>query len=498
MTASRRSRDPPSPNSILDRQALIRALDERNISLKSQHIDAFYQSLHRQHYPPLDKFVETYYLNEAKLSLDDAPTLPLKNKLSRKKNRNKLQLPKVLLDFIKDPNNGFVTITSTVDDARTSADGTTTKLAVKLHDGHLVESVLMRYITKGGSRASLCVSSQVGCAMGCTFCATGTMGIKGNLTTGEILEQIVHADRILAQESVSAKENNSDAKNLDLVRNVVFMGMGEPLNNYDNVVEACRGLIDRKRWNLAHGRVTVSTVGVTPKIHQLTRDLPQVCLALSLHAPNQEMRSAIVPAAKAYKIEGLIDALDRHMMGATSKDYNANGFSKEERIRESTRRRAMIEYVMLEGDTSTFECAHQLGKLCENRHLVVNLIPYNQTDVKDKLRCPSEAHMKEFQSIVASYGAFCTIRRTMGADIASACGQLVVKKEKEETIATNDIEDGPFKSIAEVQVVGRGKENTGDNDDLSEWIRPLSIATSVAASCFVVSTTLFLFQKRKR
>ena len=113
-----------------------------------------------------------------------------------------------------------------MDDARTSADGTTTKLAVKLHDGHLVESVLMRYITKGGNRASLCVSSQVGCAMGCTFCATGTMGIKGNLTTGEILEQIIHADRILAQESVSAKENNSDAKNLDLVRNVVFMGMG--------------------------------------------------------------------------------------------------------------------------------------------------------------------------------------------------------------------------------------------------------------------------------
>lgn len=120
----------------------------------------------------------------------------------------------------------------------------------------------------------------------------------------------------------------------------------EPLNNYDNVVEACRGLIDRKRWNLAHGRVTVSTVGVTPRIHQLTQDLPQVCLALSLHAPNQAMRSAIVPAAKAYKIEGLIDALDRHMMGATSKDYNANGFSEEERIRESTRRRAMIEYVM--------------------------------------------------------------------------------------------------------------------------------------------------------
>lgn len=112
------------------------------------------------------------------------------------------------------------------------------------------------------------------------------------------------------------------------------------------MVEACRALIDRKRWNLAHGRVTVSTVGVTPRIHQLTRDLPQVCLALSLHAPNQEMRSAIVPAAKAYKIEGLIDALDRHMMGESSKTYDGTMFTREERIRESTRRRAMIEYVM--------------------------------------------------------------------------------------------------------------------------------------------------------
>ena len=100
----------------------------------------------------------------------------------------------------------------------------------------------------------------------------------------------------------------------------------------------------------------------------------------------------------------------------------------------------------MKGDTSTFECAHQLGKLCENRHLVVNLIPYNQTDVKDKLSCPSEEHMKEFQRIVTSYGSFCTIRRTMGADIAGACGQLVVSNEKEaSSIVVGDIEDGPFK-----------------------------------------------------
>jgi sorting nexin-8 len=124
------------------------------------------------------------------------------------------------------------------------------------------------------------------------------------------------------------------------------MGMGEPLNNYDNVVEACRCLIDRKRWNMAHGRVTVSTVGVTPRIRDLTRDLPEVGLALSLHAPNQAMRSEIVPAAKAYKIEGLIEALDNHMMAYLKKRQANSRFTEEERIKESTRRRAMIEYVM--------------------------------------------------------------------------------------------------------------------------------------------------------
>lgn len=161
----------------------------------------------------------------------------------------------------------------------------------------------------------------------------------------------------------------------------------------------------------------------------------------------------------------------------------------------------------MEGDTSTFECAHQLGKLCENRQLVVNLIPYNQTDVKDKLRCPSEAHVLEFQKIVASYGAFCTIRRTMGADIASACGQLVVKKEKEATVPI-DIEDGPFQGTEkqtraavdsnDVVLAEPVDVEAKDVSDMSRWIKPLAIATSVAASCFVASSILFLSQKRRR
>ena len=153
---------------------------------------------------------------------------PLKNAVSRKKNRNRVQLPKTLLAFLKDPNNGLVTVTSRVAVERTSGDGSTTKLAVELHDGQRVESVLMRYVSHDGSRASLCVSSQCGCAMGCTFCATGTMGLSGNLTTGEILEQIVHADRILArewearqlQQAREEKDGNARRLHLDLVRNV--------------------------------------------------------------------------------------------------------------------------------------------------------------------------------------------------------------------------------------------------------------------------------------
>ena len=320
--------------------------------------------------------------------------------------------------------------------------------------------------------------------------------------------------------------------------------MGEPLNNYDNVVAACKGLVDCRRWNLRHERVTVSTVGVTPKIRKFTKDMPELALALSLHAPNQEARSAIVPAAKAYPIEGLIDALDNHMMSCFSaskkgsndvtehegKDDQNNintvgGYSEEQRKSASKRKRAMIEYVMLEGETSSFECAHQLGKLCENRRLIVNLIPYNQTDVKDKLRCPPREHIEKFQDIVRSYGSFCYIRKTMGADIAGACGQLVVEKEQKDSSSppvANDIEDigqngkqqnGEKVSKTNQKVVRRsdslplggnvdvdGGEEEGastSSAELEAWIKPLAIATALAAGAFAIST-IFILTKRRR
>ena len=286
--------------------------------------------------------------------------------------------------------------------------------------------------------------------------------------------------------------------------------MIEPLNNYDNVLTACKAMIDRRRWNLAHGRVTVSTVGVTPNMRRLTQDLPEVNLALSLHAPNQPMREAIVPTAKMYQIQDMVEALDEHMMALVKAKSQDGTFNDSERKSASKRKRAMIEYVMLKGDTSTFECAHQLGKLCENKQLVVNLIPYNQTDVKDKLSCPSEEHMKEFQRIVTSYGSFCTIRRTMGADIAGACGQLVVAKEKQENkVVVGDIEDlgQSRKSDAKARPVIKATRQSPkvERDDLSgqnetnieKWIKPLAIGTAISASICLVSIGLVM-QKRRR
>ena len=244
MTAStkpRGRRKPPSPNSVLDPTALRKALDDANVSIKPTHMTAFYHALHRQGYPSLADFCKNYDMTGEKNADLLLPQVPLRNKVTLKKNRNKLQLPKAFMEFLK-TTTALTTLTSKVLQQQTSSDGTTTKLAIELHDGNVVESVLMRYAnpyTSSGGRASLCVSSQVGCAMGCTFCATGTMGLFGNLTAGEILEQIVHADKILAMEQQQRALASSNDENAceptnplqssghAFVRNVVFMGMGK-------------------------------------------------------------------------------------------------------------------------------------------------------------------------------------------------------------------------------------------------------------------------------
>lgn len=256
-------------------------------------------------------------------------------------------------------------------------DGGTSKLLIETHDGHQVEAVVIR---RHGRATTICVSSQVGCQMGCQFCATGTMGILGDLTAAEILEQVVFS-----------KLAPSKLRQVPL-KNIVFMGMGEPLNNFEHVKAAVLGLTDSNRFGMGRGHVTVSTVGVVPYIKRLTSELPGVPLALSLHAPNQTLREQIVPvASKAWPLQKLIAALDAHIEAAQAED-KAGG-------RKFTG--VMVEYVLLAGKTlepisctlqpwwcielphanagvnDSLEHAAELADLLQGRPLLINLIPYN-------------------------------------------------------------------------------------------------------------------------
>jgi hypothetical protein len=220
-STTRRKRDPLSPKPILDHKSLREALHKRGLVVKESHLDTFYGLLHRQQYPNLSEFIQNYYRDHEDGDTENQSS----NHPSTKRRKNAKKLPKVFLDFIADKNNDMATLTSSIHSQFTSLDGTTTKLVIKLQDNHLVESVLMRY----GGRVTLCVSSQVGCKMGCNFCATGTMGLRGNLSDGEILEQLVHADHILRKEARSYDDEESIETRGKLptesVRNIVFMGM---------------------------------------------------------------------------------------------------------------------------------------------------------------------------------------------------------------------------------------------------------------------------------
>ncbi|XP_074280674.1 uncharacterized protein LOC141605699 isoform X2 [Silene latifolia] len=279
-------------------------------------------------------------------------------------------------------NSKFLPLSSSLDSVSHSTDGVTSKLLIKLQNGAFVEAVVMRYDSSlgkyagearcGGLRSTLCVSSQVGCKMGCKFCATGSMGFKSNLSTGEIVEQLVHASRI------------------SNIRNVVFM------------------------------------VGIVHAINKLHSDLPNLNLAVSLHAPVQEIRCQIMPAARAFPLAKLMDALHLYQKNSQQKIF--------------------IEYIMLDGINDEEQHAHQLGKLLETLEVVVNLIPFNPIGSLSIFKTSSEANVKCFQKVLREqYNIRTTVRKEMGQDISGACGQLVVsQQEKRATGSTallTDIED---------------------------------------------------------
>lgn len=287
-----------------------------------------------------------------------------------------------------------------------SRDGSTDKALFKLPDGELIETVLMRYEPDGHRkiRRTVCVSTQAGCALGCTFCATGQQGFKRQLTVGEIVSQVIYMERVARAEDEREIEAGLRSKGeRQGVTNVVFMGMGEPLANYENTLNAVRTLNDEQGLHIGARHVTISTVGLVPQILRLAGEDIQLNLAVSLHAPDNATRSETMPVNRRYPIEELIDACKKYI--------------------EKTNRRVFFEYVLLHGQNDSPEQAEALGKLLNGMLCHVNLIPVNPT-TDGPFERPAREHRAAFQEKLREYSVPSTIRMEKGIDINAGCGQL--------------------------------------------------------------------------
>ena len=272
-----------------------------------------------------------------------------------------------------------------------SKDQKTIKTLFQLRDGHSIESVLMAY----DQRQTLCISTQAGCAMGCVFCATGQMGFKRHLSSGEIIEQILFYARQLN-------------KNGDKVSNIVMMGMGEPFHNYQNTIDAIDRLNDPNGYHFGERRFTISTVGIIPMIQQFAQAKRQINLAISLHAPNDELRSSMLPVNKKYPVKDLISAC---------KEYT-----------ELTHRRITFEYALVDGVNDSPALARELGGLLRGMLCHVNLIALNPTR-QFTGKGSSQNTAQQFSFLLNKAGITTTIRLKRGIDIQAGCGQLASNNE---------------------------------------------------------------------
>jgi 23S rRNA (adenine2503-C2)-methyltransferase len=277
-----------------------------------------------------------------------------------------------------------------------SEDGTV-KYLWRLEDGSRIESVLI----PDDDRLTLCMSSQVGCAMACTFCLTGDLGLKRHLKPSEIAGQPLQVLEDIAVHGVKGFEGRR-------ITNLVFMGMGEPLHNLENLLTALRNCLEDDALGFSHRRVTVSTVGLVPKMAELAAALP-VNLAVSLNATSEEQRRQIMPITRKYSLEELLQACREFPLPRT--------------------KRITFEYVMLAGFNDSLEDAARLFALLQGIRAKVNLIPYNENPDRD-LRRPADADVKAFQHYLVSRGMNCTVRTTRGIDISAACGQLGKAREQ--------------------------------------------------------------------
>jgi len=269
-------------------------------------------------------------------------------------------------------------------------DGTT-KFLFEMQDGSSVEAVLMHFHFGD----SLCVSSQVGCNMGCTFCASGLLKKQRDLTAGEMVAQVMYVQKELD-------------KNEGRVSNIVIMGTGEPFDNYDNVIRYCEIINSDHGLAIGARHITISTCGVVPRIREFAQGHYQYNLAISLHAPNNELRERLMPIDRAYNLDELMSAL---------RDYS-----------EGNHRRLTFEYILLNGVNDTDDHAIQLANLIRGMNAYINLIPYNEVD-ENGYRTTNEKKALHFYDVLMKHGVKATLRSKHGDDIDAACGQLRAKHE---------------------------------------------------------------------
>ncbi len=273
-----------------------------------------------------------------------------------------------------------------------SNDRETFKFLWRLIDGSLIESVLIC----SGTRRTVCVSSQVGCPVRCAFCASGQQGFSRNLRPSEIIEQVLQINKWLANKE-------------ERVSHIVYMGMGEPLKNYESVLKSIHLLSHPRLLNISQRRITISTVGIVEGIKRLSKEGLKVNLVLSLHAPNQHIRKKIIPYARKYPLEDILEAMDEYA--------------------QKTKRDITYEYVLLAGINDHPDHAHELSHLLKGKQGTVNLIPYNPVPGL-KLKRPDKKAIKQFRSVLFGSHIVNTCRYTKGDDIAAACGQLAMQEKQ--------------------------------------------------------------------
>jgi len=299
----------------------------------------------------------------------------------------------------------------------TASDGTR-KWLLSVGAGNGIETVFIPELHRG----TLCISSQVGCALECAFCATGRQGFNRNLTVAEIVGQLWWANRALGRDA-RADKVTGDRR----ISNVVMMGMGEPLTNFDNVVTALRIMLDDHAYGLSRRRITVSTSGIVPNIDRLLRECP-VALAVSLHAPNDELRDRLVPINKKYPLKELLAACTRYVEGVlldhSDLDEDAALPAQAKWQRQAAPRDFVtFEYVMLRGVNDQVEHARELLALTQDVSCKFNLIPFNPFPSSGFARSEPEV-IRRFQDVLLEAGLVATVRKTRGDDIDGACGQL--------------------------------------------------------------------------